>query len=163
MRFIIVQLFGLIGFLFLLVSYWHKDINKIVLLHVFSGIFYIIHYLMLGATAGLLVIIFDIIRDFLYYKTNSDKIIFLISVPIYAVSGYFVYNSLISLFPILASLTEGYNLAYKEDAPIMGAIIASSLWLIYDFVAGSYISIIPGIIMLVSDIIVLIKGPKIAE
>ena len=67
---IIIQFFGLIGFLLLLISYWRDNINKILVIQLFSGLFYIVHYYCLGAYSALLVLSLELIRDFLYYKTN---------------------------------------------------------------------------------------------
>ena len=67
---IIVQLFGLIGFILLLLSYWKEEINGVLVIQLFSGLFYMVHYYFLGAYSALLVLILEIIRDFLYYKMD---------------------------------------------------------------------------------------------
>lgn len=80
---ILVQLLGLIGWLFLLTSYWNKDINKLLLFQLISGIFYVFHYYFLGAIEGMFVVAFELLRDYSYYKTDKDKYIFIATIPVY--------------------------------------------------------------------------------
>ena len=157
MFFIFVQLLGLIGWILLVVSYWKKDINGILSLQLASGVFYAFHYYFLGATSGLFVIVFELVRDFLYYKTDWDQYIFIGTIPFYVLSGLINYTGFISLFPVVASIVDGYGLSFKKKSAVIGAIISAILWMVYDFVSGSYVGIVTGGILLVSNIMVLVK------
>ncbi|MBO5138134.1 MAG: YgjV family protein [Bacilli bacterium] len=155
---IIIQAIGFIAWILLTISYWQKDTNKILIFHILSGIFYIIHYYMLDATVGLSIIFFEIIRDFAYYKSSLDKLIFRITIPIYILFGILSYNGLPSLMPTLASLIDGYTLtSTKNKIIIVGAIISEILWLIYNIYSKSYIGIITELIMIISNSIAIKK------
>lgn len=153
-----VQAFGLVGFILLLLSYWKKNIDRVLFLHMFSSIFYALHYYLLGANAALGVVILELFRDFLYYKTDKDKYIFIGIIPFYFLSLLFTYNGLSSFFPIVASMTDGFGLSIKKETAVIGSIISCIFWLIYDAIFMSYVGILASSIMIVSNIFVLIKG-----
>lgn len=160
---ILVQLFGLIGFILLVVSYWRKDIKELLVFQLFSGVFYALHYYFLGAYSGLFIILFELIRDFSYYKSDLDKYIFLATIPVYAVGGFLSFSGFISLFPTFASVIDGYGLANNKTSAVLLAILSNVLWLVYDFSAHSYSGIVTGIIIIVSNIIVFISDKKICR
>ena len=68
--FIFAQIIGLISWGLLVYSYYKKNIDDILLIQVIGGIFEIIHYFLLGAFSGLVVVILELIRDYSYYKTD---------------------------------------------------------------------------------------------
>ena len=152
-----IQLLGLIGFILLLLSYWREDIKDILLMQVISGMFYVLHYFFLGAYSALFVYFFEIIRDYAYYKTNVDKYIFIGTIPVYIVSLFFTFNSLMSLLPIGASIIDGYGLSIRKETAVICSIIVETLWLFYDYNCCSYIGVITGMILIGSDILVLYK------
>ena len=120
---IFVQGLGLIAWILLVISYWKEDINKILLFQLFSGLFYAVHYFLLGATEGLLIIVFELMRDFSYYKTNWDKYIFAGSIPIYIIMGIFSFDGLISLFPSFASVIDGFTLIFLMFIPLFNTVL----------------------------------------
>lgn len=157
---LVVQLFGFIGFVLLLLSYWREHINGVLVIQLFSGLFYMVHYYFLGANSALLVLMVEIIRDFLYYKTDLDRYIFFGTIPFYVVFSYFSFDGFLSLFPTFSSIIDGYGLSIRKDTAVVGAMISETLWLIYDFNCGSYVGVLAGIILLSSEIIVFINERK---
>lgn len=153
---ILVQMLGLIGWILLLLSYWKEDINKLLFIQLISGVFYAFHYYFLGAVEGVFVIIFELLRDFSYYKTDLDKYIFIGTVPVYIIYSLFNFTGLVSIFPCIASLIDGYSLSYNKNTAVVGAIITEILWMIYDGLNGSYIGLVTGGIMIVSNLMVII-------
>ncbi len=167
--FIFAQIIGLISWGLLVYSYYKKDINEVLLYQVIGGIFEILHYFLLGAFSGLIVVILELIRDYSYYKTEHDKVIFILSLPVYFFIGYFSYNYLIDLLPVAASTIDGYALTNKKKIAIIGSIINNSLWLIYDLYCGSIIGVIAELIFIISNFYVMwsdnskIKSKKIVN
>ena len=157
---IFVQGLGLIAWILLVISYWKEDINKILLFQLFLGLFFAVHYFLLGATEGLLIIVFELMRDFSYYKTNWDKYIFVGSIPIYIIMGIFSFDGLISLFPSFASVIDGFTLVFQKRIAIIGAIISCSLWFVYDFISGSYVGFATEIIMIISNYLAFVFDDK---
>jgi hypothetical protein len=66
-NFFLVQGIGVLAWLVLVASYYGKNTDKILAIHVVSSILYCIHYYLLGAYSGVLICAFEALRDFLYY------------------------------------------------------------------------------------------------
>lgn len=154
---LLAQILGFIAWLLLIYSYWKENIDKLLYFQVLSCIFYALHYYLLGATSGLVVIIFELIRDTSYYKTDKDRYLFYGSIPIYILLGVFTYDGILSLFSPIASAVDGFFLTFQKKYAVLGSFITYTLWIIYDFSCGSYVSVLTQIIIVVSNILVLIK------
>lgn len=155
-----IQLLGFIGFILLLLSYWKDDIQDVLKMQLFSGIFYVLHYYFLGAFSALFVLMLELVRDYSYYKTDIDKYIFIGTIPFYIVISIFTYKGLLSFLPIFSSIIDGYGLSIKKETAVIGCIISEILWLIYDINCLSYIGILSGTILIISDVFVLIRDRK---
>ena len=154
--FYFVQLIGFIGLLVLAYSYYHKDTNHILLFHIIAAILFCVHYFLLGAYSGLLICVYELIRDYSYYKTDADNYIFIGSILVYGVSAYLTFTTVLDLFPYIASLMDGYFLTKKRTIVVIGAIITYTLWLIYDLYAKSYSGAITDAVIIISNLYILI-------
>lgn len=161
--FILAQISGFLAWLSLLISYYRKNTNKILVFHILSIIFYLLNYLFLGAWTGLFIIILELIRDSLYYKTDKDNLIFLYTIPIYIVLFILASGNFVEIIPIVASLFEGFTLTKKKSIIVPGAIIVYSMWVIYDINVGAYTGALTDGLIVISNIGILIniiKGYK---
>jgi len=164
--FVLAQISGFLAWLALLFSYYRKNTNKILVLHILSIIFYLLNYLFLGAWAGLFIIALELIRDFLYYKTDKDDFIFLSTIPIYILLFITYRNNIIEIVPIAASLFEGFTLTRKKSIVVPGAIIVYLMWVVYDISVGAYTGALTDGLIVFSNICILIniiKGFKKVE
>jgi hypothetical protein len=161
--FLFIQGLGVIGWIFLLISYWRKDINEVLLFQLFGSIFDILHYYFLKATTGLFVVAFELIRDFSYYKTNLDKYIFICTIPIYIIFGLVSITNIVEILPLIASIVDGYTLSVNKNLAIKGAIIANIFWIIYDAILGSYIGVLAGVVIIISNSLILLKTSKLLK
>lgn len=156
LSFWLIQGLGIVAWLVLVVSYYRKDTNRILVFQVISTILYCIHYFLLGAYSGLIICIFEVIRDSLYYKTDKDNIIFIVSAIVYVIGSIFTFETVLDLFPIAASLLDGYTLTKKKKIVVIGAIISYTLWVIYDLYVKSYSGAITDGIVVLSNISILL-------
>ena len=163
MNFLFVQLIGLIAWLILVFSYYRKNTDKILVFHIIACIFYCIHYFLLGAYSGLIICAFEAFFDFLYYKTDKDKYIYMVSVPIRIISGIWTFTLWIDILPILASLIDGYTLTMKKKNVVFWAIISYTLWVIYDLFVGSYSGAITSGILVLSNLSILLFNYNILK
>ena len=154
--FYFVQLIGFIAWLLLAFSYYRKDTNHILVFQIISTILFCLHYYLLGAYSGLLICIYEVIRDYSYYKTDKDNYIFIGSVIVYVISAILTYTTLLDIFPYLASMIDGFFLTKKRVIVVFGAIVTYTLWLIYDLYAKSYSGAITDAIIIISNIYILI-------
>lgn len=153
----IAQVFGALGWLFLLISYWKTGSKKLLYFQLIACVFFAINYGILGATAGIIIVIFEIIRDSLYIKVKEPMKIFLLTIPFYILIALIPGNNFMSLFSILASLIDSYALTRKNDKVVALSILTYSLWIIYDISYQSYGTVIAEAFLIISNIIVLTK------
>ena len=161
--FLLAQIFGILAWLSLLISYYRKNTDKILTLHILSILFYLLNYLFLGAWSGLFIIVLELTRDSLYYKTDKDNLIFLITIPFYIILFVLSLGSIVELIPIVASLLEGFTLTKKKNIVVPGALIVYTMWIVYDFSVGAYTGALTDALIVFSNIGILInmfKGYK---
>ena len=115
-----------------------------------------VHYLLLEAYSGLLICAYEVIRDYLYYKTNKDNYIFFGSIVVYGISFYITFTTLLDLFPYLASIIDGFFLTKKRVIVVLGSIVTYSLWLIYGLYAKLYSGVISSGIIIISNFYILL-------
>ncbi len=155
-NFWLIQLLGIVAWLLIVLSYYRENTNKILVFQIISTVLWCLHYYFLGAYSGLFICIFEVIRDSLYYKTDSDDYIFLGSIPIYILYGFFTYSGIIELLPILSSTIDGYTLTKKKKIVVFGAVVSYTLWVIYDIAVKSYSGALTDGIVCLSNISILI-------
>lgn len=154
----IAQLLGIIAWFILIISYWKSGSKKLLYLQITACIFFALNYTILGAFSGLLVVIFEIIRDYLYLKVKEPKKIFYISIIVYLIIAIVTYNgSVLSLFCIFASLCDGYALTNKGNKVVLYSIITYSLWIIYDLSYGSYGTVVAESFIIISNTLFLLN------
>lgn len=154
--FVFVQIIGFIAWILLAFSYYGKDTNRILIFQVISTILFCVHYYLLGAYSGLLICVFEVVRDYAYYKTDKDNYIFIGSMIVYIISSIITFTTLLDLFPYLASTIDGFFLTKKRKIVVFGAIITYTLWFIYDLYAMSYSGAITDAIIIISNLSILI-------
>ena len=160
MAFILAQIFAILGWLFLLYSYYKDDIQKLLRIQILAAIFDTLSYLLLGADAGLLICGFELAKTILYYKTDKDNIIFLATLPIYGLIAWYSCQDegLIALLPVIGSIIDGFVLTRNKTIATIGSIVASILWIIYDILILAYSAAFTDSVLVFSNIFVLILG-----
>lgn len=152
--FIFIQIVGVLAWLMLVLSYYRKDTNSILIFHIIGNLFYCIHYGLLGAWSGLFICCTEALFDFGYFKTDKDKYIYLVSIPIRIIGGLFSYRLWVDFLPIVASLIDGYTLTKSKRVVVYGAMISYSLWVAYDLYVGSYSGAVTSGIIVVSNLLI---------
>jgi len=110
------------------------------------------HYFLLGAYSGLFICMVEVMCDFLYFKTDKDDYIYMVSIPFRIFGGVLSYQIFVDILPIAASLIDGYSLTKKKDKVVFGAIISYTLWVIYDIGVGSWSCAITDGLVVVSNL-----------
>ncbi len=154
--FIFIQLLGFVAWLFLILSYHRQTTNKILIFQIISVLFYGLHYYLLKAYSGLAICLFEALINFLYYKTDKDKYIFLATIPLYLILGFLTFSTIINILPIIASLIDSYSLTKHKNLLVIGSIISHLLWIIYDLFVMSYAGALTDTLLVISNIFVLI-------
>ncbi len=156
----IAQILGALGWFFLLISYWKSGNKKILYFQLVACFLFVINYGILGATSGIIIVAFEIIRDFLYIKVKNPMKIFYLTIPFYILIAIFSKEGFISFFSVLASLVDSYALTKKNSKVVAIGIITYSLWIVYDLSFHSYSTVVAEIFLIISNIIVLSRYKK---
>ena len=155
-NFILIQLIGVVAWIILVISYYKPNTNKILVYHLIASILYCIHYYLLSAYSGLFICILEVVRDFLYYKTDLDKYIFYGLIPIYIIYGILKFDNVLDLLPILSSMIDAYSLTKNKKIILIGAIISYTLWFIYNISVMSVSGFITDLILALSNLSILL-------
>lgn len=151
-----IQAIGIVAWILLVISYYREDTNKILVFQIIATILYCVHYWLLSAYSGLFICVFEVFRDYLYYRTDLDNYIFYGSIPVYLVFGMISFTGWFDLFPIVSSLLDGYTLTKSKNIVVIGAIISYTLWVIYDICVMSISCAITDGIVVLSNISILL-------
>ena len=163
---IIAQIFGLGAMLSLFVVYQQKDRKKLIMAKLSADICWVIHYLCLGGTAGMIPNGVGIFRELIFMNRTSKKWASSIFWPVLFVLinwglGISTFRSAFNILPIAASTMATVSLWVNN--PKLTKIItlpASFSFAIYDFFVGSYVGIINEAIVITSIILSLVKERK---
>ena len=156
--FIIAQVLGIISWLLLLYSYTREDIDELLYVQIGVCLFDVLSYLLLGADAGLLICLVELIKTYLYYKTDLDKYIFYITFIVYALIGLLSFNAWYSILPVLGSILDSFGSSRDSKTANICSIISNTLWTIYDILILSYIGAFNDIVVVLCNISVLFLG-----
>lgn len=156
--FFIAQIFGIIAWIFFLISYFSKRINKVIFLQFISSIFYCLNYLLLGAWSGLFVSIFEGCKELGFYFTDKDRYIFLSTIPIYIIIAIISENSFLMIIPIIASIIDGYGIIKNRNTTVICGLISNSLWIIYDLFYNNFASVLSDLTIVILNFGIIIYG-----
>ena len=158
--FIFIQIIGFVAGIFLILSYFRKDTNRVLSFHIISNSLDFIHYILLGAFSGGFIYLLEGIRDFLYYKTDKDRYIFIVSAIIYLLISFFSVRVWYDYLPVFASLVDGYSLTLSKKYVTLGAIISYGVWVIYNVFVFSYAGLLIDGVIFVSNIFIFLFDKK---
>ena len=155
---IIAQVFGIISWLLLLYSYTREDIDKLLFVQIGVCLFDVISYFLLGADAGILICLVELIKTYLYYKTDKDKYIFWISLLVYMLIGLLTIRHWFACLPVIGSILDSFGASRDSKTANCCSIISNTLWTIYDIIIMSYIGAFNDIVVVICNISVLTLG-----
>ena len=127
-------------------------------LQIVVAVFDVASYLLLGADAGMLICLVELIKTILYYKTDKDLLIFWIGVICYSLIGLLTIDHWFAILPVLGSVIDSYGTAKDSKSANMASIVSNILWVIYDLIILSYIGALTDAIVIACNIGVLFFG-----
>lgn len=158
--YITAQVLGIISWVIFLFSYHCKKVNKVLLMQLISSLLDCICYALLNAWSGLLISVFELLKGFGYYKTDKDRYIFILTIPIYLLIAIVSNDGLLCFIPIFASLIDSYTIIISEKAAVVGGIFSNLLWVIYDLVILDYAGVLSDLTLVISNLSIILYGYK---
>jgi len=157
------QLIGMLALIIIVISYQFDDRKKLVFLQFFSGIFFSVHFLMLGAYTGGIINIVGVIRAAIYFYKGKYPWSSSVTWPIAfsAVSviiGVVTWQNMLSLLPALAFICTSIAL-WTQNTKLTRIFCLSSsvLFIFYNFASASYSGVITEAIAICSLLIAFIR------
>ena len=167
--YILSQIFIIINYVFLGISYHSKDYKKILFLNMFALIFACLSYICLKAYTGLVMEMVAILRNILFIInekkngkskdiTKNEIYMLLFIYLITFILTIFTYNDFLSLMSVIATIIYTYSIWQRNTRvyKILG-IPVSLIWIIYNIYIRSIFGIILEIFLVVVEIIGVIR------
>ena len=149
---------AILAWILLLISYHTKRENMVIFFQMLSSVLYIVNYMCLGATTGLFISIFELIKSIGYYKTDKDNYIYFFTLPVYIVIIYFSGLNLLTILAVLGSLIDGFVLLKSKKTMVYGGIISYLLWFIYDIYFMDIAGGISDLFVVISNLSIVLIG-----
>ena len=157
-KFLFTQFLAILGAVLYFLSYQCRNNRKLYATQFFSYLVYTVHFIILGAMTGGLSYILNLARSlFLASKwkfARSNKMcVILCSIQIVILVT--TWSGWISFLPICANIASTIG-GYTHNAQkirIAGIFINSPLWIIYDFIIGSWAGAVDELASMASGII----------
>ena len=159
---IIIQMIGLIGTALFFLSYQFKSNKNLFRMQFLSYLCYTLHLLLLGAVTGGVSYILNTIRSFFFFFiiefARSKKMCIIICI-LQMITLIFTWSGWISLLPVAANIAATIG-GYTHNARkirIVGMVVNSPLWIIYDIMVGSWAGIFDEIVSECSMLISIVR------
>lgn len=137
------QITGFMWMAVILMAYLQKDDTSVKKLMLLSSLFWGTHFYLLGVYSGLAAVIIWIIRLCLSIKYEKSKNAFLFIFCITIMTGFFTFDGILSLLPIITSITGAYGYFFFKGLQLRYIMLFNSgTWLCYNFFIGSVSGVI---------------------
>lgn len=162
---LIIQVLGILGTVFSLILFHKKDMNNILKVKLMVDIIWGAHYLLLGATAGLITNVVCCLREVVFLNRNkklfSGDWWIVIFVLLNWILIFFTNRNIYSFLPAVVSTLATYSFWQKspQRARIIG-ITNNALMFTYNIFAASYAGMVNESLALISTLSALIINKK---
>lgn len=160
---VLVQILGIVAFAFLAISIQSKKKSSLLFFQILASIIFIIQFLLLGAYAGVVIMMVSVFRSVIFYKYKKEnkkikKNILFIFTIIILLSVVVTYNEITDIMPAIALLISTYLLSQNNLKWVrIGEINVCIMWIIYNAAVGAYINIFTQIIILMAAVFGILK------
>ena len=164
LTYIMSQVFTIIMYLLLAISYYAKDRRKILVLSFLSLVANALAYVLLGAYTGLAMCIVAFVRNIIFMIdenknghsdsiTEKDIALLIAFYILIIISTVFTYDGLLSLLSVIATMTYTYSVWQKKTNvyKFLG-IPVGILWILYNIYVKSIFGVILESILLIASI-----------
>lgn len=151
MKGIPVQAVGIVGTLLFFFSYQCRSNKNLFRVQFLSYLLYTIHLILLGALTGGLSYVINTLRSLLLgsdWKFGKSRAMCVVICGLQVAVMLFTWSGIISILPVaanIASTIAGYT-KNPRKIRLVGMLINSPLWLIYDISVGSLAGILDEVV-----------------
>ncbi|MCR5041833.1 MAG: YgjV family protein [Clostridia bacterium] len=165
---LIAQAMGFVAMALTILSFQFRRHGAIMAMMTASGVFWVLHYLMLGLYPAVAINAMNIVRNYIYglreKKNVNSKLIPAVFVVIAAGSVIATWENAWSVLPLMASVTATVaNWQVQTKKLKLLSYPRYGLWLIYDLVNGAWAGAANDLFCIGSISVALIREHKIAQ
>ena len=142
---IITQGIGFIGLIMVIYIFQFNNRKKLLSSMIIPGLFFIVHFILLGAFTGAIMNILNIFRNYVFSQkyskkwANNNYWLYLFTV-IYVIAGILTWEGYYTLLPIFAMILENNVFWLKKEKTIrILSILPRFAWFIYSYIVGSFV------------------------
>ena len=158
--YILSQLFIIINYIFLVITYQLKNRKKILIFNNLAIIFTLLSFYLLNGFSAVAVSIISLVRNLLFMfadKKNNKKLdlsILILIIILTIISGIYTFEGFWSLMPVIAAILYTFSIWQKNTKifRLLG-ILVSILWILYDIYVFSIFAVILESTVLISSVI----------
>jgi len=134
----LTQITWFFGMFTILIGYFQKDDKEVKKYFLISAIFWGAHFYMLWVYSWFAAIVIWVARIILSLKFKRSKYAFLFIIISTVIIWFFTFDGIVSMLPIVASLTWAYSYFYLEKLKLRFVMLFNSwMYLVYNFFVGS--------------------------
>ena len=157
-RYLMIQGIGLIGTVLFFLSFQCRNNKTLFRMQFLSYLFYTVHLLLLGAVTGGLSYIINTLRSACLgsrwaFAQRKEMCVLLCLMQVAAL--FFTWSGWRSLLPVVANIASTIG-GYTHNARkirLVSMLINSPLWILYDFLVGSWAGILDEVVTEISALI----------
>lgn len=158
-KLLLSQVFGFIGVAFIISSYQFKKKTTMMKFILIANVLYIVQYALLNAYSATLTCGIAILRIILFNKYDKEGkpiplplIAFIVGLCV--ITGIFTYDGLLSLIPILITITYAIAATAKDPKTYkITCFFCALVWIYFNFTVGAYPTLIGNGFEVVSTVI----------
>ncbi|MDO5545377.1 MAG: YgjV family protein [Eubacteriales bacterium] len=159
---IFIQSIGFLGTILFFLSYQCKSNKRLFRVQFASYLCYTVHLLLLGAVTGGISYVLNMVRSFFLGSKNAflkGKRMCWIICLLQVATLFFTWDGWWSVLPVTANIAAtigGYTYNARKIR-VVGMVVNSPLWIVYDIVVGSWAGILDEIVSEVSMIVSILR------
>lgn len=157
---VVAQGFGLLAFVFGLITFLQKNDDRLKFYLLFLYTSQIVHFFLMGAATASAANVLNLIRTFvaLKFNTTSTGIIFIL---LYIAWGAYLYQSPISILPILGSCIGTYSIFFLSGIRMRLAFMVGAVcWLTHNALILSFGGMLLETIVILGNVVTIVRLKK---
>lgn len=161
MQFYIAQGIGFVGMVLGFLTFQQNEKRKILLIQACACVMFSLHFFMLGAFTGMAMNLLEILRNFVFAQKHGKRrqlFLTICFVSAFIILGIIIWESQISLFPIVAMSLSTTAFSLQNPRNIRFCTLpASALWMTYNIFAFSLAGVLTETFCLLSVFIAMLR------
>ena len=151
-----IQVIGFVSFATFASAFYLKTRKQILAVQIIALVLWSIHYFLLGAVTGEVLLLIGAARSFVFYFRKdgnwvNSPFVLCFFLLIVVISGYLTWNGWVSIFSVVGVIFATFSHWQKDPQRLRIVFLPSTLfWFIYNILVGSYAGLVSESVMLVA-------------